>query len=217
MGEPQLAPRPELGRFEPANFKATGEAPVQFDWQPGTLVRLEFGAGSIVEKIPAIILTGVVTGVVALFAMGWLELKGGWLWPLLAGAAALVVRTGIEKSQVQSRRVRLDWSTRSATFSSAGPGATVPFDRLKELVLRGHKARLCRDDDGSNVWHYRCELVAAAEGGEHTVAVGRWFYESDPAYQMMAPMSAELAAALSVPWRWEDFTPPASDILDRVL
>ncbi len=216
MPEPQLAPEPALGRFEPATFKAANEAPVQLDWQPGTLVRLEFGAGSIVEKIPPIIVTGVVTAVAALVAMGWLKLGGGWLWVFLAGVAGLVVRTGIEKSQLQPRQVRFDWSTRSANFSSSGPGTTVPFDRVKELVLRGHVVRL-RGDDGDRVGHYWCELIAAAEyGGEHAVAVGRWFHESDPAYQMMAPMAAELAAGLSVPWRWEDFTPSASAILDRI-
>lgn len=216
MPEPQLAREPELGRFEPEQFKAADEAPVQIDWQPGTLVRLEFGAGSIVEKIPPIIVTGIVAAVAVFVVMGWLELGGRWLWAFLAGAAALLVRTGIEKSQLQPRQVRLDWSTRSATFSTSGLDATVPFHRFKELVLRGHVVRLRRAEGEGTVGHYWCELIAAAEHGEHTVAVGRWFDESDPAYRMMAPMAAELAAALSVPWRWEDFTPPASAILERI-
>jgi hypothetical protein len=45
------------------------------------------------------------------------------------------------------------------------------------------------------------------------IAVGKHFDDPNAAYQMVAPMAAELAAALSVPWRFEDFAGPLSAIL----
>ena len=218
MPEPQASTdtpaRPPTGPFDPATFHAHDETPVQIRWQPGTIVQLDFGTGSIVEKVPPIIVTGIVTAAGVFWFLGLQEVEGRWLWALLTGAAAILVRTVIEKSLLAPRQVRLDWSTHSASFTQSGAGPSVPFDKIKELVLAGHLLQLggTKASPGSTT-HYWCELVASEGTSRHVIAVGKYFEDPDTAYQMVAPMAAELATALSVPWRFEDFAGPLSAIL----
>jgi len=206
--------RRPTGPFDPATFRAHDETPVQIRWQPGSVVQLDFGTGSIVEKIPPIIVTGIVTAVGVSWFRGLQEAKGRWLWAVLAGVAAILLRTVIEKSRLAPRQVRFDWSTRSASFTQSGAGPSVPFERVGELVLIGHLLQLGGTKASpDSTTHYWCELVASEGTNRHVVAVGKYFDDSDAAYQMVAPMAAELATALSVPWRFEDFAGPLSAIL----
>ena len=209
---------PPAGPFEPGRFEASDQTPVKVEWQPGSMVRLEFGAGSLAEKVPAIILTGVVTGIAALFVVGSMEVRWGWLWVILAGAAAIAGRTAIEKGQRQPRGVRFDWSTGSLTLTGAGLHETIRFAEIKELVLRGHIREGVREESGSSrIRYYWCELVAVARHREHVIATSRSFYEREPSYEMMVPMASALATAIPVPWRWEDFTLPLSALIDRMI
>ena len=206
--DPQVRPTSAAGPFDPVAFKAADEMPVRIDWRPGAVVSLDFGTGSIVEKTPPIIVTGVVAGLAAFLA------SGRWFWAFVTGIVALFARTAIEKRRVKAQHVRFDWTTQAATFSTSG--FAVPFERIKELVLRGHRRHLGPRRDPDSTDHYWCELVASEGTTEHVVAVGKWFNESDSAYQMMAPMAAELAGALSVPWRFENFALPLSSLIDQL-
>lgn len=220
MPEPQAStdtpPRP-VAPFDPATFRAHDATPVEIRWQPGTVVQLDFGTGSIVEKIPPIIVTGIVSAGGMFWLLGLQEAKGRWLWALLAGVAAILVRTAVEKGRLAPRQVRFDWSTRSASFTQSGLGATVPFEKVEELVLIGQLLHLGGTKASpSSTTEYWCELVASDGASRHVIAVGEDFRDRDSAYQMVAPLAAELATALSVPWRFEDFSGPLTAVLDRV-
>jgi len=211
---------PPTGPFAPGKFEASDQTPVKVEWQPGSVVRLEFGAGSVgAQRVLSIILTGVVTGIGALFVAGWMEARWSWLWAILAGAAVIAGRTAIEKSQLQPRGVRFDWSTGSLTLTGAGLYETIRFAEIKELVLRGHIREGVREESAATrrIRHHWCELVAVARHREHVIATSRSFDEQEPSYEMMAPMASELAAAIPVPWRWEDFTLTLGSQIDRML
>jgi len=211
---------PPAGPFAPGKFEASDQTPVKVEWQPGSVVRLEFGAGSVgAQRVLSIILTGVVTGIGALFVAGWMEARWSWLWAILAGAAVIAGRTAIEKSQLQPRGVRFDWSTRSVTLTGARLYEPFGFADIKELVLRGHIREGVREESAATrrIRHYWCELVAVTGRGERVIATSRSFDEQEPSYEMMVPMASELAAAIPVPWRWEDFTLTLGAQIDRML
>jgi hypothetical protein len=211
-----VTPTP-AGPFVPGKFEAPDQTPIKVEWQPGSVVRLEFGAGSVVETVPAIIMTGVVTGIAALFVAG--SMGGGWLWVILAGAAAIAARTAIEKGQRQPRGVRFDWSAASLILTGPGLHEPIRFAEIKELVLRGHIREGVREESSSSrIRYYSCELVAVTTGrGERVIATSRSFHEREPSYEMMVPMASELAAAIPVPWRWEEFELPLSALIDRMI
>ena len=213
-----MTPTP-AGPFVPGRFEAPDQTPIKVEWQPGSVVRLEFGAGSVAEKVPAIIMTGVVTGIAALFVAGWMEARWGWLWVILAGAAGIAGRTAIEKGRRQPRGVRFDWSAASLILTGPGLYEPIRFAEIKELVLRGHIREGVREESSSvRIRYYWCELVAVTTGrGERVIAASRSFHEREPSYEMMVPMASELAAAIPVPWRWEDFELPLSALVDRMI
>jgi hypothetical protein len=208
-------PQPEVGRFEPEKLRPAGDAPVRIEWKPGTLVRLTFSAGSIVDVIPPIVLTGVVAGVAAFFVAGWLEFPR-WLSAILVGAVAIAIRTVMEKRRVAPHEVVFDWHTRSATFTDPDGRHAVSFSEMKELILRGSCVTLANTGShGGSHTEYWCELVAAKQNGEHSISVTRREYNGDEPYQMLAPMAAELGAALRIPWRWKDYE-STNSILDSI-
>jgi len=151
---------PPAGPFAPGKFEASDQTPVKVEWQPGSVVRLEFGAGSIgAQKVLSIILTG------------------------------------------------------ARLYEPFG------FADIKELVLRGHIREGVREESAATrrIRHYWCELVAVTGRGERVIATSRSFDEQEPSYEMMVPMASELAAAIPVPWRWEDFTLTLGAQIDRML
>jgi hypothetical protein len=217
QGETQPEPPPPVGRFDPAAFRARDETPTTIDWRPGTLVSLDFGNGSLFEKIPPLFVTGVVTGGALVLFLGAAEVPGRWLWGVLAGIAAVAVRTMIERSQLRPRQVRFDWSTRTAKFVESGVEETIPFDEIDEIVLRGHVLHLGPRRTDERAHFHWCEVVVVADVLQRVVAISTKIDEDkgDAAYAMSAPMAAELAGALSVPWRWTRFE-SEHPILDSV-
>jgi hypothetical protein len=123
----------------------------------------------------------------------------------------------MERSQLQPRQARFDWSTRTATFVDRGIDETIPFDEIKEIILRGHVTHLGRTKTQSKAHFHWCEVVAVAGVRERVVAISTKINEDkgDAVYAMSAPLAAELAAALSVPWRWTRFE-TEHPILDSV-
>jgi hypothetical protein len=145
--------------------------------------------------------------------------RWGWLWVILAGAAGIAGRTAIEKGQRQPRGVRFDWPAASLILTGPGLNEPIRFAEIKELVLRGHIREGVREESSSvRIRYYSCELVAVTNGrGERVIAASRSFHEREPSYEMMVPMASELAAAIPVPWRWEDFELPLGALVDRMI
>ncbi len=205
--EPELT----VALFKPEHLKVLwGVFPVT-DWRPGDKVRL---------FIPAIprsgIITGAVIGAIAGGVAGFLgseianfKVLARWCFGVL-GAAIGGLGAGIGmRFAFPEREHVFDWAAGQATFRRAEKARVVPLTEIQGVLLRGQKAMHTErhDKHDHSYTAYWCELIVVLPGPDVTlVTTDESRDDPDPPYRLSLSMAVELARALNVPWRWEEYS-----------
>lgn len=209
-----VPPAYQIARFSPGALLSRDEI---VEWSPGARVMIERSEEVKVQQelrwqMPQLWALGLGLGLlwltVASLVMGWLP-----VFLFAAGIDALFVFALIERDGAMTeyklrrlgpgrkllRQVLFRWATRHVHVTDEHGHRAIPFQRLRGLTLRGHRTRLARGGEG-----FWCELSASLQAGELWLVrteVIPW--DSYRPYEMLCPMAAELARALSIPWEWK--------------
>ncbi len=124
----------------------------------------------------------------------------------------LLVWHSFRTGEVQAIRVRLDWTARRVFVSRGAGGEEVPFASLKEIETRGVRRHVPGSKYGPAYDLYRYQVWARFEADGRTVLSQVPLVESDDVrddskgpYDVVFPIGANLAHALSVRHRVVDF------------
>jgi hypothetical protein len=197
--------------FDPRAFVLRKDIhPVEL-WSPGARVRIHVPAvpvaGTIIAGALGALAGGAVVGVFVFSS----QLPGQIQWgaTVIAGAAGAIWAARKFHEMFEEHDVTFDWTARRATFRHGQSLRTVPFEEIRGLVLTGLKTR--HEPGEANVTTaisytaYWCRLEAELAGGRALIL------EGDPDHDPISPrraldaMGGELAHALGVGFRFEDF------------
>ena len=197
--------------FDPRAFVLRKDVhPVEM-WSPGARVRIHVPAAPIAATI-AIGCLGALAGgaVVAVFAFS-LPLPDPlrWVVTVIAAVAGAVWAARKSNEMFDEHDVTFDWIARRATFRHGQSTRTVPLEEIRGLVLTGlqtrHEPGEADATTALSYTAYWCRLEAEVANGRLLII------EGDPERDPVSPrtaldaMGGELARALSVGFRFEDY------------
>jgi hypothetical protein len=199
-------PELQIEPFDPQRFKAKGAQP-QIEWNPGTTIKIKYPRPSMLQSIvPAmnsLIAATVGTYLVAYFAQQPNAIKAGAA--IGCGVLFFLIILAYQFWKNSSHEIVFDWNQQTATFQAYGKKRVVPFKEFQEIVIRGKSYSLGGHGHRRN--YYWCEIVAIVPGTDEIISITDSFLnDSETPYKMALSLTAELSRAISVPWKWIEYS-----------
>lgn len=199
--------------FQPEQFVVMGDVTPVTEWRPATRVRLFIPAMRIRDALTASAIVGALPGgLLGYMLLGPLVAERGvspWVAVSQGAAVAIVAMALFLRTWFKEREVILDWTAHEAVFRRGGRSRTASLRHARRLMLSGRKRRATESTGSKRTrryWVYWCELKLEFTGVSETIAVTEECRdEADAPFLLLLPMASELATALSIPWRWEEY------------
>lgn len=212
VGGEIAVPEMEVPPFDPAVFESAYRVE---QWEPGTRVVLRRPFGMLALGCTGLFLA-VFGALSALFLFGAVEAEGPERLIIgFIGLVGAVVVIGALANAVRGslpRTVTVDWAARSIQVRGLLDTTEFPFDRLRELEVRGARQVRPASRGTSGGVYYRCVLVAHGDvrgrtGAQEVPLVDTLTTKGDAATPVRAarPLAAALAEAIGVPHRYTDY------------
>ena len=199
-------PEMQLKPFQPANIEGSFDRKPVIEWQPGTLVRVQVPGAKLVDLLPKIIPATFLTAFAAYIGCDFF-----WNTPfkipvaILAGAAAFAVATKINKHANREKEFVVDWNRREAMFRQGSNIRKFPLTDIEEVVLHGRK-RYVKHKNSPGYTLYWCDFIAVLPGPDAPILTCATVRDNaDRPMKLMLPMAVELARALNIRWRWNEY------------
>lgn len=196
--------------FDPRAFVLRKDIhPIEI-WSPGARVRIHVPAVPPLGTVIAVALGALAGGaVIAVFAFA-ISVADPIRWAAIAaGAAAGALWAGRKFHEMfEEHDVTMDWISGRATFRHGRDMRSVLLKDIQQLVLRGLKTRHEPGDVAgptASYTAYWCRLEAQLSDGQALIIEGDPTRDPHSARVPLEAMGGELARALGVQLRFEDY------------
>lgn len=209
----QAASPPKVPPFSLNDLKGQVELMQITTWEPGRRLHiLRPGLPSVVWRILGFI--GALSGaIVGGFLLAPQLPNPGWVTCLVSGIVGGIVALVLGAWIFREREVIFDWNNGQCWWREARWEHQLPFEEITACVLRGTTVTRTRNDSTSIEYRtdvlletvYRTVLVIGTDGSSS---------DPDKPYRALVSFTANLADALHVPWRWDEYTSRAGRFTD---